>query len=365
MINRSRLARLHYLLLPLLLLAFEARAEPYLAVQTGFKCGQCHVNPTGGGERTVFGNVFAQTGLAADHLDTGADLWTGEINRFLSIGGDLRGQASVSKQPHTSITDGFELEQGRLYASANVIPQRLFVYVDEQVAPGGALNREAYGVYWSKSHAWYLKAGQMYLPFGFRLQDQTAFVQQITGINMTSPDQGVELGFERGHWDAQLGITNGTASGPAAGHGKQFSGQLIYVESFWRLGLAANINNAAGGNKSAGGLFAGLRTGPVAWLGQVDVIDDKSLPAGSGRKLATLAEANWRIAQGHNLKLTHEYLDPNRSVSNDARTRYSVVYELTPIQYVQIRAGLRYSDGIPQNPSEHLKLGFVELHGFF
>jgi hypothetical protein len=356
---------LRYLLLPLLLLAFEAHAEPYLAVQTGFKCGQCHVNPTGGGERTVFGNIFAQTQLAANHIDTGGDLWTGEINRFLSIGGDIRAQAQFTKQPNTSSTDDFELEQGRVYASANVIPQRLYVYVDEQVAPGGALNREAYGVYWSKDHDWYVKAGQMYLPFGFRLQDQSAFVQQITGINMTTPDQGVEFGVEHGHWDAQLAVSNGTASGPEVDHGKQYSGQLIYVENIWRLGLAANFNNAAAGNKSAGGLFGGLRTGPIAWLGQVDVIDDKSLPAGSGRELATLLEANWRIAQGHNLKLTHEYLDPNRSVANDAQTRYSIVYELTPIQYLQIRSGFRYSDGIPQSPLQHSKVGFVELHAFF
>jgi hypothetical protein len=38
---------------------------------------------------------------------------------------------------------------------------------------------------------------------------------------------------------------------------------------------------------------------------------------------------------------------------------------MTPIQYVQIRSGFRYSDGIPQDPAEHLKIAFVELHGFF
>lgn len=365
MMNRSYLLVLRYLLMPLLLWGLEAHAEPYLAVQTGFKCGQCHVNPTGGGERTVFGNVFAQTQLAAKRLDTGTDVWTGEINRFLSIGGDVRAQAQYRKVPGSSYTDDFSLEQARVYASANVIPQRLFIYVDEQVGPGGALNREAYGVYWSANHDWYVKAGQMYLPFGFRLQDQSAFIQQITGINMTTPDQGVEFGLERGHWDAQLAVTNGTASGPEVDHGKQFSGQLSFVESIWRAGVAANFNNAAEGNRLAAGVFAGVRTGPIAWLGQVDVIDDHSLPIGSGRQLATLAEANWRITQGHNLKLTHEYLDPNRSVSNDAQTRYSIVYELTPIQYVQVRAGFRYSDGIPQAPAQHLKLGFVELHGFF
>jgi hypothetical protein len=52
-------------------------------------------------------------------------------------------------------------------------------------------------------------------------------------------------------------------------------------------------------------------------------------------------------------------------VGNDPQTRYSIVYEMTPIQYAQLRAGFRYSDGIPQSPSQHVKIGFVELHGFF
>src|SRR6185437_3835534 len=172
------------------------------------------------------------------------------------------------------------------------------------------------------------KAGQMYLPFGFRLQDQSAFIQQITGINMTTPDQGVEFGFEHGNWDAQLAATNGTAGGPENDHGKQYSAQLQYVMSRWRFGIAGNFNDADAGSKSAGGLFAGLRTGPISWLGQVDVVDDRSTPAASGRQLAALLEANWRIAQGHNLKLTDEYLDPNRSVRHDAQTRYSLVYEM-------------------------------------
>src|SRR5579872_5050669 len=181
---------------------------------------------------------------------------------------------------------------------------------------------------------------------------------------MTTPDQGVEFGWERGQWDAQIAASNGTASGPEIDHGKQYSGQLQYVRSIWRLGGAANFNDAAAGSKSAGGLFGGLRTGPIAWLAEADVVDDRSVPQRSGRQLATIVEANWRIAQGHYLKLTSEYLDPNRSVANDAQTRYSLVYELTPIQYVQIRAGFRFSDGIPQAPSQHMKLGFLEFHGF-
>ena len=45
-----------WLLMALCLVAFRAHAEPYLAVQQGLKCGVCHVNPTGGGLRTVYGD---------------------------------------------------------------------------------------------------------------------------------------------------------------------------------------------------------------------------------------------------------------------------------------------------------------------
>jgi hypothetical protein len=365
MIGRHTHFGLRCLLALLCLGACTARAEPYLAVQLGLKCGQCHVNPTGGGLRTTFGDIFAQTVLPAQHLDTALDNWTGQLGPYLRAGGDLRFDAQVTQAPRTPSVQEFSLEQTRVYLEAEVIPNRLLAYVDEQVAPGGALNREAYVLYWSATHDWYLKAGQMYLPFGLRLQDQTAFILTASGINMTTPDQGVEFGWERGHWDAQLAVSNGTAGGAVSSDGKQYSTQLSYVESVWRLGIAANRNDQSAGAKSAYGIFGGLRTGPISWLAQVEITDDLSIADGQGKQLATLLEANWLIARGNNLKITDEFLNPNRAVPNGEETRWSLVYELTPIQFAQIRTGFRWSDGIPQDNAEHGRLYFVELHGYF
>jgi hypothetical protein len=345
--------------------AGTARAEPYLAVQFGFKCNQCHVNPTGGGLRTTFADVLAQTVLPAAHLDTGSDNWSGALGQYFRVGGDLRFDAQATQVPHAETVQEFSLEQTRVYLEANVIPNRLLAYIDEQVAPGGALNREAYVLYWSASHDWYLKAGQMYLPFGFRLQDQTAFILTATGINMTTPDQGVEFGWEHGHIDAQFAVSNGTAGGAVSSDGKQYSSQFSWVESAWRVGAAANFNDQSGGSKRAFGVFGGLRTGPISWLAQAEIIDDESIASGQGKQLASLIEADWLIARGHNLKITEEFLNPNRAVENGEQTRWSLVYELTPIQFAQIRTGFRWSDGIPQDPAEHQRLYFVELHGYF
>ncbi len=345
--------------------ANAAHAEPYLAVQLGLKCSQCHVNPTGGGLRTAFGDIFAQTVLPAQHLDSVLDNWTGQVGQYIRVGGDLRFDASVTQVPHAHSVQQFALEQTRVYFEADVIANRLLAYVDEQIAPGGALNREAYLMYWGATHDWYLKAGQMYLPFGLRLQDQTAFIFTATGINMTTPDQGVEFGWERGHWDAQIAVSNGTAGGAVSGAGKQSSGQLAFVASRWRMGLAANRNDQPAGAKSAYGIFAGLRTGPIAWLGQADITDDRSIAAGQGKQLAGLLEANWMVARGNNVKVTAEFLNPNRAVANGEQTRWSLIYELSPVQFVQIRAGVRWNDGIPQDDLEHQRLYFVQLHGFF
>jgi hypothetical protein len=348
-----------------LLLAAAAHAEPYLAVANGLKCSQCHINPTGGGERTVFGEAFSQSALPANHLDTGTDIWTGQINRFIAIGGDLRFDGTVTQVSDQPSTSDLGLQRTRVYLSASAIPDRLLFYVDEQVAPGGALNREAWGIYWSADHSWYVKAGQMYLPFGLRLQDQTAFVLRATGIDMTTSDGGVEFGWLKGHWDAQLDVSNGTADGPATGNGKQTSLQLSYVESGWRLGVAANVNDSSSsGSRTAYALFGGLKTGPVAWLAQAEITDDRSL-AVPQKQLAALLEANYSPARGHNIKVTGEYLDENRDVPDDRIKRLSLVYEYTPIQFVQLRGGFRYNDGILGNAQAHQSQYFIELHGFF
>lgn len=355
------------LLALLALAATSVRAEPYLAVQNGFKCSQCHVNPTGGGMRNTFGNVFAQTLMPMKHIDTGQEAWTGALNSFIGIGGNLRTDWTLTTVRNQPSTNEFSMEQTRLYLDASVIPNRLLVYADEQVAPGGATNEEAWAMYWSANHDWYVKAGQMYLPFGFRLQDQSAYVQQVSGINMTAPDRAVELGYLKGSWDAQIDVSNGTAGGPIASNGKQYTGQLSWVQPNWRLGLALDLNDsAATGRRTTYGLFGGLKTGPVAWLAEADLVVDHTTPNGL-RTAGGLLEADWLISQGQNLKITAEQYAPDLSVSirRNGQTRWSLVYELTPIQFLQFRAGIRYYDGIPQADAQHERLYFVQLHAFF
>ncbi|HEV7137105.1 MAG TPA: hypothetical protein VGN43_10765 [Steroidobacteraceae bacterium] len=348
-----------------LLLGGPAFAEPYLAVRYGLKCETCHVNPTGGGLRSDFGDVFLQTQLPAHPIRGNWGLWTGEVTKWLRLGGDLRYDANFTDTPHAANTHQLAVQQGRLYGEAQVIPNRLIFYADAQVTPGAATDHEAYAIYWSASHDWYVKAGKMYLPFGFRLEDQTAFVYAVSLTNMYSPDNGVELGWMRDHWDTQLTVSQGTfAGGLPSGGGREYGLQASYVESWWRLGVAANDDDATYGRRRILGVFGGMRTGPVEWLAEVDTVENKfATPAST--QAAALLEADWLIAPGNNLKVTFEPYDPDRNVAGNGESRWSLVYELTPVQFVQIRAGLRDYNGPRGIAAENQSLWFIQLHGFF
>ena len=351
--------------LALVAFASAAQAEPYLAAQMGLKCVQCHVNPTGGGMRTVFGNAFAQTQLAAKRLGDEGDMWTGQVMKFLSVGGNARANYNFTDVPNQESSNDFAVEEARAYLDFGVIPNRLSVYIDQRFAPGNSTNLEANIRYWISENSVYVKAGRMYLPFGYRFEDDNAFVRQLSGINMQAPDEGVEIGFEKGSWSTQFAISNGTAGAPEVDSGKQLTARTEYVGSAWRAGVSAVANDTDAGDRMGGSVFGAYRLGPVTLLGEVDYFDDDSIGVEGRKLMASLVEADWKLRQGHNLKLTYEWLEPDDDVDEDEQTRTSLLYEWSPIQFVQLRGGVRFYDGIPQSDLQNRTQAFLQLHGFF
>lgn len=356
-----RLALLVLLALP----AVAPHAEPYLAVRQGYACGQCHISATGGGMRTEFGNIFAANVLPARPAQGGEDPWTGRLGRFVSLGVNVRADWMRDEVPGQPATSEFDLAEARLYLWFEPLPGRLGVYLDERLAPDAADNLETYVRYAPEGSAWYARAGKFYLPFGLRLEDDSAFVRRVPAINMTTPDEGAELGWQSARWSMQLALSNGSGGGAEVDTGKMLTGQAVYVDPRWRIGLAASFNDADAGDRRAVSLFGGLRTGPLAWLGEAVAVEDDGFPEGQRRLLAALLEANWQLRQGHNLKLTAEWHDPDDDVAEDEQTRWSLVYEFTPLPFLQLRAGARLNDGIPQNDLQNAHAYFLQVHGFF
>ena len=341
----------------------SAEAEPYLAVQKGMQCSSCHSHPAGGGKRTTYGNVFAQSELAVRRLGDG-ELWTGEINKWLSVGGDLRASFESVDIPNRGSTTDSDFRRGTVYLEATLIPNRLSIYIDQQFSPDDFENLEAYVRLNSKNTKWFITAGDFYLPYGLRLQDDSAFVRQATGINFANTDRGLQGGYESGAWSTIASITDGSGAGRDS-LDKQVSLVSSYVQPTWRAGVSANVSDDDAGDRTMFGFFGGLKTGPVAWLAEVDSISDDISPGVTADALAGFLEANWAIRKGHNLKFSYDYLDPNNDISEDQQVRFSLIWEYSPIQFVQTRVGYRLYDGIPQVDAQNREVIFIELHGFF
>lgn len=338
-----------------------AQAEPYFSVMAGKKCMACHVNPTGGGKRTAFGNAFGQKTLSARSADT---FWDGKVMEYLAVGGDIRASAISNMVPNQEDEFEFDLEEALLFIEVPLLADRITLYLDQQFAPSST-NREAYALLHFRERTVYLKAGKFFLPHGYRLEDDTELVREITGLNMENPDEGVEAGIELGQTSFRLAVTNGTAGGSEVDTGKQFSLQGEYYRSRWRIGGNVNFNDADNAERTILGGFAGLKTGPVSWLGEINYIDDDALGPAGRKQWVSFAEANWWIRKGHNLKFTYGHFDPDDDVDEDERNRYSIVYEYFPFPFSQLRIGFRSNDGIPQNDAQNAELLFVQLHGYF
>lgn len=348
-----------------LLTTVQLQAEPYLAVKTGLKCMSCHVNPTGGGKRNDFGRVYGQTSLYGGHRED-AKLLSTQIGEFLNLGGD--GRFSASYRGIDESPDEFELRTDsiKLYFEFSLFDDRLVYYLDEQVAPGGATNRESYGLYWSEDRRFYVKAGRMFLPYGLRLEDDSAFIRQVSGISFTTPDLGVESGIELQQWSFNLAINNGSGGGAESNVGKQYSLRAEHIQALWRIGASYNLNLGDNDDdRTMYNLFAGIKSGPVAWLMEFDHIEDDSLPGQSLQQEVALLEANAEFVQGHNLKLTYEYFDPDTDIEQNHRERYSTVWEFVPLPMNQVRIGYRRNKGIPQNPLQNVNEIFIQNHIYF
>ena len=339
-----------------------SHAEPYLALEGGQKCLNCHTNITGGGKRTPTGTAFAQ--LTWPARPAPEQYWDGRIIDQLYLGGQLRADATYTSIPNQDSEFEFDVESARLFFELPLLKNRLTVYLDQQFSPGSE-TREAFALLFFRNRSVYVKAGKFFLPFGWRLEDDSEFIRQVTGINFDNPDEGLEVGFDRGANSIRFSVTNGAGGGAETDSGKQYSFLYSFVRPIWRVGASANFNDAGSDEKTMFGAFAGLKTGPVMWLGEIDFVSDDSLDPNGRDQIVGFAEANWQFRRGHNLKLTYGVFEPDDDVDEDEQVRYSIVYEYSPIGFAQIRLGARFRDGIPQNDLQNSDLYFAQLNTYF
>jgi hypothetical protein len=360
----------------------RVQAEPYFSARSGAKCSDCHTNLTGGGKRTAFAHIHAHDilhDLDILPVPQGVRAFNGEINQYLSIGGDLRVRNTTvwvddpnefGRVPnnrafrHKVDSNSTDVNEALGYIQVDLLPDLVTFYYDGNAAEG-VNTREVWGMVrgflpWGT----YVKAGKLYPPFGLRVQDDQAFIRQRTGYTFQNADDGGEIGFMPGPFFFATSVTNGSNS-PAGDTDVQtaVNGYGVFEDVPVVRNVLAGMSFARQSNKrSVGGFYAGSNLWRFTYLGEFDLIDDRQVSTEGRRdQYAAYAELDLLLLDWLNLRGTFDFV----KVSHDQdQTRYAIGAEPFINRVIQPRIQYRINNGVPQRPNENTAELWVELHLF-
>ena len=344
----------------------SARAEPYLAARTGLGCDACHLNRTGGGGRTAYGAGYGAQTLPWKKLAPGHGLFDGAIGDRVRLGLDGRGGYVATFRDDGPYIGSAEVSEVNLYLGVEILRDRLLVYVDEQVAPGGATAREAFLLYSFPKAGLYLKGGKFFLPFGLRFQDDDAATRRGTGFTFESSDVGAEFGFDNGLFTSAVSVSNGNSGGAEQDNGKQYcwTGSVIFQK--WRFGLsAANNDLPAGAHRTVGGVFGAVHFGRFVALAEIDSVHDADGVSPNRHGGAGHLEIDVAIHDGLTARGFAGAYDLDDSDDTGSITEWGLGLELTPLPGLQIRGVYRSGSGPAQFPGVRDDRAAIEAHVYF
>ena len=372
------------------LIASRARAEPYLMVRAGAKCSACHTNQTGGGKRTPFAHIHAhdiEHDLDLLPIPPGVKPFNGELNSYVSFGGDLRVRNTTvfqdrpNAQGRVPENNAFRrrVESNRssvneflLYGQVDLWPDLVTVYADEDFT-SGANNREVFGLIrgflpWDT----YVKAGRLFPAFGLRVQDDQAFIRTRSGFTFQNPDEGGEVGIAPGPFFLASSVTNGrnSVAGPKDVQAT-VNGYGVFEDVPVVRNVVAGASFARQSNKrNVSAFYGGSNLWRLTYLGELDIIDDRTLATRDKRdRFAAYGEADLLLLDWLNLRGTFEFVKVSRDRD---QTRYGIGAEPFINRVIQPRIVYRINNGpnikgaggVPLGPSLNTDELWIELHLF-
>ena len=378
------------------LLAAGARAawaEPYLAVREGYNCSGCHTNVTGGGKRTEIVTTHPREILRyPDFLGTfssPADKFTGEVNKYIGVGGDLRvsNLATFQDQGVNGRVDNNKVFRGRLetdsldateaavFLELRLIPDALSFYVDQQFATS-TQTREVWGMLRGLPWNGFIKAGRMFQPYGLQLQDDTAFIRgganvsATTNFSFNTRQPAAEIGIEPGPYSAIVAVSDGTSKDRdlwVPGTVSAMWTDLPVVRNVFVGGSAAHMGGQS--ENFEFGFFGGTNLGPLTGLAEVDFLDTRT-PTSGGHQgtFISYGELDYLALGWLNVKGAISYADDDGDLSSRADDSENVVrVGVEPFlnRFLQLRVFYQVSNGVENKPNHNQNQLLTELHLFF
>lgn len=352
---------------------FESlHALPRFAVRTGFKCQSCHVNPTGGGMRNVFGSTsYGREALPIKSWqeEFALEEFSTQLTDFLSYGLDFRFLYFYQKKdnPDAERSSFFPMQMD-VYFNMKV-SKKINVFVNPAFGPYPRY--EIFGVANVLPLEGYLKLGRMTPSYGLRLDDHTAYVREATPFrNNMGQDVGVEISLSPGPVTVAAGLLNGSTTDRSSDRPRVVLSRAIAQFALGSLNAmigGSTYNNASPDERI--NLIGGFAV--LSWQANLMIIADierlkgnwnqmklnsvkqSSAPGASGaifnssekdlEQLAFYLEANYLLIQGVDLKLAYDFFDPDTKLATGTASRYSFGFELFPISGVEVRPLYRYT----------------------
>ncbi len=340
-----------------------AHAEPYMAVRTGMKCSQCHVNQSGGAGRTEYGHAYTQYKLVLEqtqkffreHHDEGMTSFDPRLNESVTLGANFRTEQFMTREQGAAPGDRqHSISEANIYLNVELVKDFLSFYLDQTMAPGSSANREMWVMARNLPFNSYVKVGRTLLPYGLRIMDDQAFIRAQTGYTYGRHDLAGEIGFEPGPFSVIANLTNNHFSSV---------GSIIFRN--FRIGGSYGATTE-GEKFDTYGPFVGANFGRFTAMAEVDFIEEASADS-TIRRVAQFYEVNFLPLQGVNLRTTYEYFDRNTKIANrkDGQSRWTFGAEVFPVQFLQLGLYYRLNQFIPQNDGANQDVIISRVHVFF
>jgi len=350
-------AVLLFVLTTLMLLSSVTHALPRYAARYGQNCTLCHVDPSGGGQRTAYASQFIVPQELVVRTSESPPLDT-EVAPGITIGGDLRTLFLQGDDGRNEIIT----MQSDLYVSLQ-LDDNIVAYIERGRGEAG----EAWGLARVLPAQGYLRVGRFMPAHGWRFADH-----QLTGrYYLLYPDgnerpsvlldEGIEVGLDPGPLRLQVSMVSG-----GAGNGESYAARAALRRSFGKLNLVVGTSirrsQELDGHRQAAGVFGAVAVGSWSWLWQVD---ETHAPGETG--LLVTHEAAIGLIRGLDLRLTYGHQDPDRELVTGSRDRWGLGIDalITPVLGVLVQARRFDSETGPRVSETKTTVGEMVIHVLF
>jgi len=325
----SRLPVPAALLAALLALPGTAFAYPDMIRHGYTGCAQCHTDPSGGGVLTAYGRAQTEVLLATPY---GAPREPGKEAEFLFGALGLPGALALQGDVRSVFVPRpgalrYILMQADLRGAVSAGILRAGGSLGA-VSEGAHMARVTTGDTWnavSREHwlgiapsdAWLVRAGRMNLPFGLRTEQHLLDPRVATRTDTNDDQQfGVAVAWEPGFLRAEvMGIAGNLQVSPDDFRERGAAGAAaLPIGNDVEVGVAGlyatshlDVETLQARTRQAYGLFGRAAAGPVAILGEGDLLLDRQASAATGA--TGFLQADWEAVQGVHVLGTGEWCD--------------------------------------------------------